>query len=143
MNPILKAYCNVNNFGNGIGMQLEVISPGEIRYVMPIKDLHLSNPMAAHGGAVAALMDGTLGVAALSLAVESNLLVSTVELKINFFRPVQLGDVLTGNGKVIYNGKSLVHSSGEIRNQDGVLVCSGSGTFNKYPVTKNISLNIT
>jgi uncharacterized protein (TIGR00369 family) len=141
MHPILEMYCKVNNFGNQMGMELTVLSPGEITYKMTITDIHLSNPLAAHGGAVAALMDAVLGVAALSLAVEKNLLVSTVEFKLNFFKAVKPGNVLTGHGKVVFEGKSLVHSMGEIKNENGELVSTGSGTFNKYPVEKNFTLS--
>jgi len=140
MNSILEMYCKVNNFGNLMGMELTVISPGEIIYRMKISDIHLSNPLAAHGGAVAAFMDAVLGVAALSLAVEKQLLVSTVEFKVNFFKAVQPGSILTGNGKVIFEGNSLINSVGEIKNEKGELVSSGSGTFNKYPAEKNFNL---
>lgn len=140
MHPILQLYNNFNNFGNSMGMKLEVVAAGEIIYEMPVQKMHLSNPLAAHGGAVAALMDGVLGVSALSLAVEKNMLVSTVEFKLNYFRPVVEGDVLTGFGKVVFEGKSLINTSGEIKNQKGELVCTGTGTFNKYPVKNNVNL---
>lgn len=140
MHPILTLYNKLNNFGNTMGMKLEVVKPGEIIYEMPVLSMHLSNPLAAHGGAVAALMDAVLGVSALSASVEKNSLVSTVEFKLNYFRPVAEGDVLTGSGKVIFEGKSLISTSGEIKNQKGELICTGSGTFNKYPVDNNINL---
>jgi len=142
MHPILQLYNNVNNFGNAMGMKLEVVTPGEIIYEMPVQTMHLSNPLAAHGGAVAALMDAVLGVSALSLAVEKNMLVSTVEFKLNYFRPVSPGDVLTGFGKVIFEGKTLINTFAEIKNQKGELLCTGSGTFNKYPVDNNINLAV-
>ncbi len=139
MNPILEKYNEVNAFGNLLGMQLKVIKPGEVEYRMRIKHEHLSNPIAAHGGAVAALMDAILGVAALSLSVEDRKLVSTVEFKINFFAPIKAGDMLVGKGLVIFAGNKLISSEGTIycENKDMQVVCKGLGTFNSYPVEKH------
>jgi uncharacterized protein (TIGR00369 family) len=139
LHPILEKYNEVNAFGKLMGMRLEVIAPGEIIYRMRVRHEFLSNPLAAHGGAVSALMDGVLGVAALSLAVEQNKLVSTVEFKINFFVPIRPGDMLVGHGKVLFAGNKLMSSSGSIicENRGGIAVCQGLGTFNAYPLDKN------
>lgn len=137
MHKILEAYNKVNHFGNMMNMSLEIIRPGEVVYEMPITEQHLSNPMAAHGGAVAALMDAILGVSALSLAAESNHLVSTVEFKINYFRPVQLGDILVGRGIVDFEGNRLISASGNIIEKSSeILLAKGNGTFNKYSADK-------
>jgi uncharacterized protein (TIGR00369 family) len=122
-----------------MGMDYEVIRPGEVMYRMEITDHHLSNPMAAHGGAVSALMDGVLGVSALSLSVERNQLVSTVEFKINYYAPITPGSKLLGHGKVTFEGKRLIFSEGTIycENENKKVVSKGLGTFNAYPVAKN------
>lgn len=139
MNKILEKYNEVNAFGHLIGLKLTVIKPGEVEYKMTITKDHLSNPFAAHGGAVSAMMDGILGVAALSDAVENKKLVSTVEFKINYFAPVQKGDELKGHGKIVFRGNRLYYSEGKIycTNRGSILICSGSGTFNAYPADKN------
>lgn len=137
-NRILNAYNEVNTFGKLLGMEFEIPAPGEVVYRMKITENHLSNPHAAHGGAVAALMDGVLGVAALSLAVMENNLVSTVEFKINYYEPVKLSDILVGNGKVVFKGNKILSSEGSIICENtGKLVCKGLGTFNIYPSEKN------
>lgn len=142
MNPILKKYNEVNEFGKLIGLELNIIEPGHVEYRMEITKNHLSNPAAAHGGALAAMMDGILGVAALSLAAEKLRLVSTVEFKINYYAPIKLGDKLIGVGKVVFEGNRLISSEGAIycENENMNMVCKGLGTFNSYPVEKNIML---
>lgn len=139
MNELLKKYNEVNTFGRNLGLELEVVKPGKVIYRMTVSEAHLSNPFAAHGGAIAAMMDGILGVAALSLAVEFKKLVSTVEYKLNYYKPIEKGDQLRGVGEVIFEGKRLLSCEGKIYadNKDGVLVCSGLGTFNAYPAAKN------
>jgi uncharacterized protein (TIGR00369 family) len=139
MHSVLKKYNEVNAFGALLGLKLTVIEPGEVEYRMEIKEEHLSNPMAAHGGAISSMMDAILGVAALSLAVEKDKLVSTVEFKLNYYAPIKLGDKLLGKGKVIFEGNRLISSEGTIyiENVDMKIASKGLGTFNAYPVTKN------
>ncbi len=139
MNPILKKYIEVNEFGRYIGLKLTVIKPGEVEYRMEITSNHLSNPLAAHGGAISAMMDGVLGVAALSLSVEDMMLVSTVEYKLNYYSPIRPGDKLLGHGKVVFAGRRLISSEGAIycENRNMELVAKGLGTFNAYPAEKN------
>lgn len=118
-------------------MELEVKEPGRIVYKMPVHEQHLAQPQAVHGGAVAALMDAVLGVAALSLAAENGNLVSTVEFKINYFRPVAPDEVLLGFGHVDFAGNRLIYASGEIKSQkSGEILAKGTGTFNQYPAEK-------
>lgn len=143
MHPILKKYNEVNAFGALLGLELTVIKPGEVEYRMKVTKAHLSNPHAAHGGAVAAMMDGVLGVSAMSLSAEDHRLVSTVEFKINFFAPIREDDLLIGRGKVVFTGKRLMSSEGTIycENRNMEVVCKGLGTFNAYPADRNEMFN--
>lgn len=118
-------------------MTFEIDSPGSITYRMKIQEKHLSSPNTAHGAAIAGFMDCVLGLSALSEAITKDNLTSTVEFKINYIRPVKLGEELIGTGRVIHKGKSLIISSGEIRIEKGQeLVAMGQGTFNTYPFSK-------
>lgn len=138
-NPI-EIYKRINQFAKENGMKLTVKKPGESHYEMIVLDKHLSSPNVCHGGVVAGFMDSVLGSAALSISFQSNALVSTVEFKINYFKPVYLADKLVGRGKVDYEGKKLITSTAEIYRvlEDGTekLIAKGIGTFNKYPLEK-------
>jgi len=134
---LLTLYNQTNQFGKLNGMELLSHSDGEIEYVMTIKDIHLATPTTAHGGVLAAYMDGVMGVAALTTSAKSLCLVSTVEFKINYLKPVFLGDVLTGKGVVISAGKRIIVAKGEIYNQKGELISVATGTFNAYPYQKS------
>ena len=117
-------------------MEFQVGEPGEIVYHMNVQEKHLATPRAAHGGAVSAFMDGTMGVCALSEVVLDNQVVSTIEMKISFVSPALLGKKLIGTAKTIKKGKRIVFVEGQIHNEDGDLVAIGSGTFNVYPAEK-------
>ena len=140
---VLNMYKASNNFGAFLEMDLEVLEEGEAKYVLEIKEKHLATPIAAHGGVVAGLIDGTLGVAALTISGQNGNVVSTVELQVNYLKPVVLGDKLISIGKVISAGKRLIYVEAAVTNQKGILVAKASGTFNAYPAEKAFkSLNI-
>ncbi len=136
MNQILEVYNFINHFGNDHGMTYEVIKPGEILYKMEVSHRHASGPGVAHGGLIAGFMDAVLGVAALSLAVEDGMLVSTIEFKINFFQPVKIDQIIWGKGLVESKGQRILVASGEILNAEGEILAKGIGTFNSYPAEK-------
>lgn len=137
MQKFAEIFKSMNKYDHDNGMTFEVHSPGSITYKMTILEKHLSSPNTAHGASIAGLMDAVLGFSALSEAVTNDNLTSTVEFKINYIRPVKLGDELIGTGKVVHKGKSLIISSGEIRiSQTNELVAMGQGTFNTYPIAK-------
>ena len=128
----------MNQYGTLNELNLEVISPGHIRYEMPVKKKHLATPIAIHGGVLSAMMDGILGVAALSASCEDGNLVSTVEFKINYLAPARLGDILMGEGKVIQKGNRLIITDGDIKLQSsGKIIAKGMGTFSAYPIEKS------
>ncbi len=135
---LIDLYRQYNVFGRELDMEFNILSPGEIEYFLEISSKHLSTPKAAHGGVIAALMDGMLGVAALSAVYLQNKVVSTVEFKINYLNPALLGDRLRGFAKVEQQGKRILVSSGEIKvsNRNNLLVAKALGTFNAYPAEK-------
>ena len=124
-------------FDKFLGMDLKVKTPGHVIYTLEIRNHHLTAPHSAHGGVTAAMMDATLGVAALSYAVTQGNLCATVEFKINYIRQVGPGCVLTSNGRIKHTGKTLIVSEGNIREKaSGDLIATGLGTFSQYPISK-------
>jgi len=134
---LMDIYQQTNQYGKLQGMELKHYEQGKIEYQMEIQNIHLATPKTAHGGVIAAYMDGIMGVTALTCSAKNLCLVSTVEFKINYLKPAFLGDVLTGKGSVISEGKRLIIAKGEIFNQNGELVSVATGTFNAYPYQKS------
>ncbi|MBU1196236.1 MAG: PaaI family thioesterase [Proteobacteria bacterium] len=121
-------------FDKHMGMELTVKSPGEVSYCLKVGEQHLTAPDSAHGGVAAAMMDATLGVAALSYAVTQGNLCATVEFKINYLRQARPGTTLVSSGKVKNIGKRLVVSRADIVEEEtGDLIATGLGTFTQYP----------
>ncbi len=131
---LIALYEESNAYGRENDMKLTVNSAGNIEYTMEVREMHLATPQAAHGGSIAGMMDAVLGVAALTLATNDLKAVSTVEFKIQYLRPIKLGDKLHGFGTVDHAGKRLIMTSGEIYcTNTNLLVAKGSGTMNAYP----------
>jgi uncharacterized protein (TIGR00369 family) len=137
MKNFIELFKQINKYDLDNAMSFEIHSPGSITYKMVVQEKHLSSPNTAHGAAIAGFMDCVLGLSALSEAITKDHLTSTVEFKINYIRPVKLGEELIGTGKVVHKGKSLILSSGEVRiSGSNELVAMGQGTFNLYPFAK-------
>ncbi|GAB6093957.1 hypothetical protein JCM14469_02090 [Desulfatiferula olefinivorans] len=124
-------------FDRFLGMTLTVNAVGDVTYTLTVGPDHLTAKDSAHGGVAAAMMDGALGVAALSFAVSRGNLCATVEFKINYLRQVRPGDRLMAHGTVKHTGKRLIVSECDIREQQsGDLVATGLGTFTQYPMDR-------
>lgn len=134
--PLVQGYIKANKFGELLGMEFEILAPGEIIYRMPVTSALLATPIAAHGGAISAMMDATMGVCALSRVLYENKIVSTLEMKISFLAPGVLGDVLLAKAIILKEGKQFLFVEGEIRNQKNKLIAFATGTFNAYPASK-------
>lgn len=139
LDAFLLIFKQIDFYSKDNGITLEIEEPGKISCYITILDKHLSSPNTAHGGSVAGFMDCTLGSAALTAAVVEGNLVSTVEFKISYFKPIMLGHKLKGTGRVINKGKRIITAEAEIWNEEtNELVAKGLGTFNVYPMEKKI-----
>ena len=88
---------------------------------------HLHNPMhRVHGGAIAALADAAMGIAFGRTLLDDEDF-STIEMKVNFLRPVKAG-VITAEAKVLERGLRIGFVECTIRNARGKRVATGSCT---------------
>ena len=134
--PLIKTYIQNNRFGDFLGMQFSILAPGKVEYHLEIGNEHLATPCAAHGGVISGLLDATLGVGALSAVCEEGHVVSTVEMKVSFFRPALKGDTLIAHSTILQKGKRILFMEALIHNQNKELVAKASGTLNSYPKEK-------
>ncbi len=86
-----------------------------------------SNPMGTlHGGVFCDLADAAMGMAWMSGLVEGETC-TTIELKINFLRPV-VGGKLAADGRVLRRGRNIGYVECEVRDEAGKLVAKASST---------------
>lgn len=134
--PLIVKYNNSNRFGDLLGIEFTILDKGKVEYTVQINTDLLATEIAAHGGLIATLCDGALGIAALSCVVEDNNVVATVEMGVKYLKPVLLNDQLQAKGEVIKAGKRILFSEAKVYNQRNELVATATGTFNAYPSEK-------
>jgi uncharacterized protein (TIGR00369 family) len=134
--PLIQAYIANNAFGRLLGMDFQITAPGKVSYAIGISAQHLATPLSAHGGVIATLMDGALGIAALSAVCLDGKIVSTLEMGLKFLAPAKPGDQLIAHGELISKGNRILVAEAKVYNQEGKLISTGSGTFNAYPMEK-------
>jgi len=109
-----------------IGFETKEIAEGRATVTLSAGLQH-ANPMGTlHGGILCDIADAAMGMAfASTLAPKESF--TTVELKINFFRPVWEAH-LTAEGKVVRRGQSLGYVECEITDERGQLVAKAAST---------------
>jgi uncharacterized protein (TIGR00369 family) len=128
----LEHYQSPDNFGRLIGYEVVAFDrdtrEAEVR--LEIDDRHLSASGKAHGGSISALLDFACGVAVCTTLGPKDL-TSTVELKVNYFRPARKGDKLAAKAKVAFRGKRLCALSAYLyRIGDAEPVAMATATYN-------------
>jgi uncharacterized protein (TIGR00369 family) len=109
-----------------LGMEMTELEPGRAVLQMEAGPQH-ANPMGTvHGGVLTTLADIAMGAAYVSL-LEMDDTFTTLELKINFLRPVWRGR-LTAVGTVRMNGKSVGLAECDITDDQGRLIAHASST---------------
>jgi uncharacterized protein (TIGR00369 family) len=112
-----------------LGFVLKVIEPGRAVFEMEADERH-HNPMGTlHGGIYCDLADAAMGYAYASTLGEGETFTS-VELKINFFRPVRKGR-LTAEATVVKAGSTLGYVECDVKDSEGKLVARAASTCMK------------
>jgi uncharacterized protein (TIGR00369 family) len=112
--------------GKLIGFKIDEVTEGRAVVVLEAGPQH-TNPMGTlHGGILCDLADAAMGIAFNSTlaATES---FTTVELKINFFRPVWKAQ-LRAEGKVVRRGKTVGYIECEISDENSRAIAKASST---------------
>jgi uncharacterized protein (TIGR00369 family) len=112
--------------GELIGMRMVAVEPGSVTFELDAGPQHSSPPGTLHGGILCDLADGAMGCANLSL-LEDGESFATVELKINFLKPVWTGRV-TAVGSVVKAGRTLTLCECRITDDSGALVAFATST---------------
>lgn len=128
---LLELYRKSNRFGPWLGMDF-TIEDGQVIYTLKTHHDHLATPEYVHGGVLAALMDAVMGVTALNEVYREGKLVATIEMKLNYLRPVKSNQVLQAKAKIVSKGKRIIILEGFIFNETQEMVSIGTGTFTTY-----------
>ncbi|SRR6266404_2013905 len=109
-----------------IGFEVSEASEGQVVVVLQAGTRHF-NPMGTvHGGILCDIADAAMGIAfATTLSPGESF--TTVELKINFLRPVRQAQ-LRAEGRVVQRGRTIGYVECEITDENGKLVAKSNST---------------
>jgi uncharacterized protein (TIGR00369 family) len=109
-----------------IGFETKEIADGRATVMLAAGPQH-ANPMGTlHGGILCDIADAAMGMAfASTLAPEESF--TTVELKINFFRPIWQAR-LRAEGTVVQRGRTIGYVECEITDEENRLVAKAAST---------------
>jgi uncharacterized protein (TIGR00369 family) len=109
-----------------LGARLTAIEPGKA-WVELVADERLANPLGTlHGGVLCDIADAAMGMAYAATLAEGESF-TTLELKINFLRPVWRA-TLVAAGTVVQQGKTVGMTECSITDERGRLVAKATST---------------
>ena len=135
----LENYQHRDHFGEWLGYSVEKVDRKKHAAIgtLTLREDHLSPAGRVHGGVISAFFDFACGAAVFSTLGPKDLC-STVELKVNYFRPLFVGDRLRASTRVVFRGRRLCVVQGELfRNRDKAPVAIATATFNV--ITEEVS----
>jgi uncharacterized protein (TIGR00369 family) len=109
-----------------IGFQLVELREGSALFSMEAGPQH-HNPMGTlHGGVLCDIADAAMGFAYVSTLEEGDSF-TTLELKVNYLRPVFSGK-LTAESRMVKSGRSVGMVECDVKDREGRLVARASST---------------
>ena len=116
-----------SEFSEDMGIEFLGVIDGATTLQLDLEQKHMSRANRVHGGVLFTLLDSALGRSILNALPEGRGC-ATVEIKVNYFRPIQAGRV-TARGVLRELTRSLGYAEGEVLNEQGKVLARASGTF--------------
>lgn len=101
-----KNYRLPDKYGEWLGYEILEARNGRARVGLNLRDDHLSPAGRIHGGVISGFLDFACGAAVFS-TMDPEDFCSTVEIKVNYFRPLMSGDRLLSDTRVVFRGNRL------------------------------------
>ncbi len=117
-----------SGMGRLMGFKLEEVSEGYALFTVTPEERHYNGLGIAHGGLAATLLDSATGCA-INTMMEAGRIFTTLEMKINYVRPIRLetGEVRC-IARVIYVGGRVATAEGRVVDKEGKLYAHGTAT---------------
>ena len=108
---------------------LDKATPGTSVWQMKIDERFLNPAGVVQGGFISALMDSSMGAAAVSSVRQGKVSVANTEMKSSFLRSARPGDVLTCTANVLKAGSVISFVEARVVDTQGRLVATASSSY--------------
>ena len=116
-----------NPFWSLLGMELVAVKKGWAKIRLPFSEKLANGIGLAHGGAIFSPADSAVGMALVGLLNKEET-ISTLEMKINFLKPVKGGEIIA-EAKIIHRGTMTAIGDVEVWDENENLVAKGLATY--------------
>lgn len=110
-----------------LGMELVDVKKGWAVVKLPFTKKLEQNDGIAHGGAIFSPADASVAIALLGMLAKQETLI-TIEMKINYIKPVKEGDIIA-EAKIIHKGGKTAIGDVDVRNSQGELIAKCLATY--------------
>lgn len=127
----LKAFLEADGYWKHLGMKVRSLQKGYAELSLKLREeLTHSYGSMMHGGAMASLLDASVFVSMILLMDFERERTTTIELKINYLKPVRFSDEreIVSCARVVKKGKSVAVGTCEIKDGEE-LIAMGIATY--------------
>ncbi len=124
---LIREKFETNHFPRSLGIELDSIEQGRARLSLEVNQQHLQLAGIMHGGAIATLVDTAVAFAIVG-ASKPGARFTTIEMKVNYLRPISKGRVVA-DAKLIRDGRRIVVSDCDVFDSEGNLAAKGLVTY--------------
>jgi uncharacterized protein (TIGR00369 family) len=114
-----------------LGARITEAEPGRVVLELPVGPQHRHGEGVVQGGVITQIADAAMGMSLATLQ-EDGMWNTTIELKINFIRPVVSGRI-RAVGRVVEMKQTLLFSEADVVDEQGRLVARASSTCMPVP----------
>ena len=122
-----KAQFNEVPYWNILGIKVEEMAEGYARVAVPIEPRMNNKEGALHGGVLSALSDTAVGVAMYTV-IEPGERPVTVELNINYLKPVE-SDQAIAEARIVSRGRTIAVGDVDVTDKSGRLIAKSRVTY--------------
>jgi acyl-CoA thioesterase len=116
-----------NPFWSLLGMELMDVKKGWAQVRLPFND-NLTNAVGlVHGGAIFSPADSAVGMALVGL-IGRDENISTLEMKINYLKPVKKSAIIA-EAKIVHKGSQTAIGDVDVRDENDALIAKGLATY--------------
>ena len=122
-----KAWMNSAPYFQLLGMKVVELAEGYARLTAPVEERMNSLLGGLHGGVLSSLADSAVAMA-LFATTKPDEKPLTVELNVNYLRPIQ-GDEVSAEARIVSRGRTIAVGDVDITDKAGRLVAKSRATY--------------